>query len=186
MGSICDLISINPYFFAWLTVGSPAIMLFFIQEQSELLWLSFHQCLLPRTHRYLFKTEHVAVPNVSCYLIHDSMRQIYFPLSQLSMEVQFSLAHHIQAMVKSERNRQIVCEGGLVSTLLAHCQSMLLAPNHPLHLPVTRILEKLSSQAITHSDFRWNILSKVQTHAFLYCIQDEECFGFSFLLFKFL
>ncbi|XP_061601856.1 WD repeat- and FYVE domain-containing protein 4 isoform X2 [Cololabis saira] len=73
---------------------------------------------------------------------------------QLSMEVQFSLAHHIQAMVKSERNRQIMCEGGLVSTLLAHCRSVFLAPHHPLHLPVTRILEKLSSQAITHSDFR--------------------------------
>uniref|UniRef100_A0A3Q0T6I0 Uncharacterized protein n=1 Tax=Amphilophus citrinellus TaxID=61819 RepID=A0A3Q0T6I0_AMPCI len=73
---------------------------------------------------------------------------------QLSMEVQFSLAYHIQAMVKSERNRQIMCEGGLVSILLAHCQSILLSSNHPLHLPVTRILEKLSSQSITLSDFR--------------------------------
>lgn len=62
-------------------------------------------------------------------------------------------------MVKSERNRQIMCEGGLVSTLLAHCRSMLLSPNHPLHLPVTRILEKLSSQAISHSDFRSAMLS---------------------------
>lgn len=82
------------------------------------------------------------------------MRQISFPVSQLSMDVQFSLAHHIQAMVKSERNRQVMCEGGLVSTLLAHCKQMLVATNHPLHLPVTRILEKLSSQAITHADFR--------------------------------
>ncbi|XP_076019917.1 WD repeat- and FYVE domain-containing protein 4 isoform X2 [Genypterus blacodes] len=73
---------------------------------------------------------------------------------QLSMEVQLSLAHHIQAMIKSERNRQIMCEGGLVSTLLCHCRRMLLTPGHPLHLPVTRILEKLSSQAITYSDFR--------------------------------
>ncbi|XP_068423686.1 WD repeat- and FYVE domain-containing protein 4 isoform X1 [Clinocottus analis] len=73
---------------------------------------------------------------------------------QLSLEVQLSLAHHVQAMVKSERNRQIACEGRLVSTLLEHCRSMLLAPNHPLHLPVTRILEKLSSQAIKPSDFR--------------------------------
>ena len=87
------------------------------------------------------------------------MRHISFPFSQLSMEVQFSLAHHIQALVKPERNRQIVCEGGLVSTLLDHCRSMLMAPNHPLHLPVTRILEKLSSQAVTHSDFRLNRLS---------------------------
>uniref|UniRef100_A0A3Q2DP19 Alfy-like armadillo-like repeat domain-containing protein n=1 Tax=Cyprinodon variegatus TaxID=28743 RepID=A0A3Q2DP19_CYPVA len=73
---------------------------------------------------------------------------------QLSMEVQFSLAHHILAMFKSERNRQIMCEGGLVSTLLTHCRSMLLSPNHPLHLPVTRMFEKLSSQAILGSDFR--------------------------------
>uniref|UniRef100_A0A8C2WJA7 WDFY family member 4 n=1 Tax=Cyclopterus lumpus TaxID=8103 RepID=A0A8C2WJA7_CYCLU len=72
---------------------------------------------------------------------------------QLSTEVQLSLALHVQAMVKSERNRQIVCEGGLVSTLLTHCWSMLLAPNHPVHLPVTRILEKLASQAITPSNF---------------------------------
>lgn len=70
------------------------------------------------------------------------------------MDVQFSVVHHIQAMVKPEHNRQILCEGGLVSTILAHCRSMLLAPSHPLHLPVTRILEKLSSQAITHSEFR--------------------------------
>uniref|UniRef100_A0A3Q3FIT5 Alfy-like armadillo-like repeat domain-containing protein n=1 Tax=Labrus bergylta TaxID=56723 RepID=A0A3Q3FIT5_9LABR len=73
---------------------------------------------------------------------------------QLSMEVQLSLVHHIQDMVKSEQNRQIMCEGGLVSTLLAHCQSMLLNPHHPLHLPVTRVFEKLSSQAISHPDFR--------------------------------
>lgn len=74
------------------------------------------------------------------------------------MEVQFSLTYHVQAMVKSERNRQIMCEGGLVSKLLVHHRSILLAPNHPLHLPITRILEKLSSQAITHSDFRSEIV----------------------------
>ncbi|KAF3708270.1 WD repeat- and FYVE domain-containing protein 4 [Channa argus] len=73
---------------------------------------------------------------------------------QLSMEVQLSLVHHILAIIKTEQNRQVLCEGGVVSTILTCCKSMLLAPNHPLHLPVTRILEKLTSQAITHSDFR--------------------------------
>ncbi|KAK0130892.1 WD repeat- and FYVE domain-containing protein 4 [Merluccius polli] len=73
---------------------------------------------------------------------------------QLSMEVQYSVAQHIQAMVKSERNRQIMCEGGLMSTLLDHCGSILLAANHPLNLPITRILEKLASQAVTIPDFR--------------------------------
>ncbi|KAM4730214.1 WD repeat- and FYVE domain-containing protein 4 isoform 2-T2 [Anableps anableps] len=73
---------------------------------------------------------------------------------QLSMEIQCSLAHHILSMVKSERNRQILCEGGLVSTLLTHGRNILLYPNHHLHLPMTRIFEKLSSQAISHSEFR--------------------------------
>uniref|UniRef100_A0A3P9B4G9 Alfy-like armadillo-like repeat domain-containing protein n=1 Tax=Maylandia zebra TaxID=106582 RepID=A0A3P9B4G9_9CICH len=107
---------------------------------------------------------------------------------QLSMEVQLSLAHHIQAMVKSERNRQIMCEGGLVSILLAHCQSMLLTPNHPLHLPVTRILEKLSSQCITPSDFRsvmhinWSLYSKY----FFFVLNPQYCLYNLSLLRKFL
>uniref|UniRef100_A0A3B4B9E8 Alfy-like armadillo-like repeat domain-containing protein n=1 Tax=Periophthalmus magnuspinnatus TaxID=409849 RepID=A0A3B4B9E8_9GOBI len=73
---------------------------------------------------------------------------------QLSMDVQYALIHHIQGMVKSERNRQIMCDGGLITTLLTHCSKMLIEPKHPLHLPVTRILEKLSSQSITLKDFR--------------------------------
>ncbi|XP_053730843.1 WD repeat- and FYVE domain-containing protein 4 isoform X2 [Synchiropus splendidus] len=72
----------------------------------------------------------------------------------LSMEVQLSLANHILAVVRSERNRQIMCEGGLIPTLLLRCRRMLLMQDHPLHLPVTCILEKLSSQAITPADFR--------------------------------
>lgn len=68
------------------------------------------------------------------------------------------MANHVQSVVKSERNRQIMCEGGLISTLLAQCRSILLEKNHPLHLPVTRVLEKLSSQAITLSDFRSDML----------------------------
>ncbi|XP_031730721.1 WD repeat- and FYVE domain-containing protein 4 isoform X5 [Anarrhichthys ocellatus] len=102
-----------------------------------------------------FSCNHVILHPGAIRVIMTLLPSVFTPEDpQLSMEVQFSLAHHVQAMVKSERNRQIVCEGGLVSILLAHCRSMLLAPNHPLHLPVTRILEKLTSQAVTPSDFR--------------------------------
>ncbi|XP_037638382.1 WD repeat- and FYVE domain-containing protein 4 isoform X1 [Sebastes umbrosus] len=102
-----------------------------------------------------FTCDHIILHPGAIRVIMTLLPSIFTPKDpQLSMDVQFSLANHIQALVKSERNRQIVCEGGLVSTLLAYCQSMLLAPNHPLHLPVTRILEKLSSQAVKHSDFR--------------------------------
>ncbi|XP_039994634.1 WD repeat- and FYVE domain-containing protein 4 isoform X3 [Xiphias gladius] len=102
-----------------------------------------------------FTCNHIVLHPGAIRVIMTLLPAVFTPKDpQLSMEVQFALVHHVQAMVKPERNRQIMCEGGLVSTLLAHCQSMLLAPNHPLHLPITRILEKLSSQAITLSDFR--------------------------------
>ncbi|XP_028982965.1 WD repeat- and FYVE domain-containing protein 4 isoform X2 [Betta splendens] len=104
---------------------------------------------------YRFTREHVIFHPGAFRVMITLLPSVFTPEDpQLSVEVQFSLAHHIQAMVKPEQNRQILCEGGLVSTILTHCRSMLLAPNHPLHLPVTRILEKLSSQAITHLDFR--------------------------------
>ncbi|KAL0964144.1 hypothetical protein UPYG_G00319710 [Umbra pygmaea] len=73
---------------------------------------------------------------------------------QLSVEVQSSIAHHLQLMVKSERNRQIICEGGVVSTLLTNFQGILLRPEHPLHQPITRILEKLASNSISPKDLR--------------------------------
>ncbi|XP_041803075.1 WD repeat- and FYVE domain-containing protein 4 isoform X2 [Chelmon rostratus] len=105
--------------------------------------------------QYRFTCNHTILHPGAIRVIMTLLPSVFTPEDpQLSMEVQFSLANHIQAMVKSERNRQVMCEGGLVSTLLANYQCMLLTPNHPLHLPVTRILEKLSSQAITHADFR--------------------------------
>ncbi|KAL2083089.1 hypothetical protein ACEWY4_020862 [Coilia grayii] len=73
---------------------------------------------------------------------------------QLSLEVQYAVADHVQALLRSERNRQIMCEGGLLSTLLTHCPPLLLDPPHPLHLPVTRILEKLASQSISPANLR--------------------------------
>ncbi|XP_029110052.1 WD repeat- and FYVE domain-containing protein 4 [Scleropages formosus] len=73
---------------------------------------------------------------------------------QLSMELQLSVAHHIQSLVKSERNRQIMCEAGLLRTLLIHCQDILDSEENPLHLPVVRIFEKLASQAIDPAGLR--------------------------------
>ncbi|XP_010735894.3 WD repeat- and FYVE domain-containing protein 4 isoform X3 [Larimichthys crocea] len=105
--------------------------------------------------QFRFTCDHVILHPGAIRVVMTLLPSVFTPEDpQLSREVQFSLAHHIQAMVKSERNRQVMCEGGLVSTLLTHCQHMLLVSNHPLHLPVTRILEKLSSQAITHTDLR--------------------------------
>lgn len=80
---------------------------------------------------------------------------IYCPSDpQLSEEVQLSVAHHVQTLVKSERNRQIMCEFGLLSTLLTHCKHILMDNTNSLYLPVVRILEKLASQSMDHKDLR--------------------------------
>ncbi|XP_072534107.1 WD repeat- and FYVE domain-containing protein 4 isoform X2 [Salminus brasiliensis] len=73
---------------------------------------------------------------------------------QLSAELQLAVAHHVQSMVKSEQNRQIMCESGLLVTLLTHCKDILSNCAHLLHLPVVRILEKLASQSIDHTCLR--------------------------------
>ncbi|XP_061545443.1 WD repeat- and FYVE domain-containing protein 4 isoform X3 [Phycodurus eques] len=102
-----------------------------------------------------FTCDHVILHPGAIRVIMTLLPFIFTPEDiQLSMEVQLAVANHIQSAVESERNRQIMCEGGLLSTLLTHCRSMLLTPKDPLHLTVTRILERLSSQAITTSDFR--------------------------------
>ncbi|XP_023679913.1 WD repeat- and FYVE domain-containing protein 4 isoform X2 [Paramormyrops kingsleyae] len=83
------------------------------------------------------------------HVIMILLPKIFCPVDpQLSVEVQLSLAHHIQSLVKLERNRQIMCESGLLDTLLTHCQDILDGTDDPLHLPVVRIFEKMASQAI--------------------------------------
>ncbi|XP_030628686.1 WD repeat- and FYVE domain-containing protein 4 [Chanos chanos] len=73
---------------------------------------------------------------------------------QLSTELQLAVAHHVLNLVKSERNRQIMCEADLLSTLLTHCGDILIDNTHTLHLPVVRILEKLASHSIDHKCLR--------------------------------
>ncbi|MGH0139782.1 UNVERIFIED_CONTAM: hypothetical protein FKN15_070093 [Acipenser sinensis] len=75
-------------------------------------------------------------------------------LLQLSMELQFAVTDHVQSLVKSERNRQIMCMSGLLHTLLTHCHTILDNTAHPLHLSILRIFEKLASQAIEHKLLR--------------------------------
>ncbi|XP_035394817.1 WD repeat- and FYVE domain-containing protein 4 [Cygnus atratus] len=68
--------------------------------------------------------------------------------SQLSQEIQCAVADHIQSLVKSEKSRQVMCGSGLLSTIIASCQDAFRNESHPLHLPLTRVFEKLASQSI--------------------------------------
>ncbi|XP_056350777.1 WD repeat- and FYVE domain-containing protein 4 [Oenanthe melanoleuca] len=68
--------------------------------------------------------------------------------AQLSQEIQCAVVDHIQSLVKSEKSRQVVCESGLLSTIISSCQDAFCSDSHPLHLPLTRLFEKLASQAV--------------------------------------
>ncbi|NXE10849.1 WDFY4 protein, partial [Lophotis ruficrista] len=68
--------------------------------------------------------------------------------SQLSQEIQCAVVDHIQSLVKSEKSRQVMCGSGLLSTIITSCQDAFHNGSHPLHLPLTRVFEKLASQAI--------------------------------------
>ncbi|XP_051946182.1 WD repeat- and FYVE domain-containing protein 4-like isoform X2 [Xyrauchen texanus] len=88
-------------------------------------------------------------------LIMTLLPSIYCPSDpHLSKELQLAVAYHVQSLVKSERNRQIMCEFGLLSTLLTHCKHLLIDNSHSLHLPIVRIVEKLASQSMDHKCLR--------------------------------
>ncbi|MCI4376424.1 hypothetical protein PGIGA_G00188250 [Pangasianodon gigas] len=102
-----------------------------------------------------FSCDHTILHPGAIKVIMTLLPHIYCPTNpQLSVELQLAVAHHVQSLVKSERNRQIMCESGLLETLLSHCRDILSNSTHSLHLPVVRILEKLASQSIDHKSLR--------------------------------
>ncbi|XP_058155114.1 WD repeat- and FYVE domain-containing protein 4 isoform X2 [Dasypus novemcinctus] len=87
-------------------------------------------------------------PGMVCTMVRLLPRLYHSDHAQLCREIQCSVASHIQSLVKSEKNRQLMCEAGLLGTLLASCHHILASSSSPLHLGLIRIFEKLASQAI--------------------------------------
>ncbi|XP_057590853.1 WD repeat- and FYVE domain-containing protein 4 [Hippopotamus amphibius kiboko] len=87
-------------------------------------------------------------PGVLCIMVKLLPRLYHEDHPQLSEEIQCSMASHIQSLVKSEKNRQVVCEAGMLRTLMTSCHKALTASSSPLHSGLIRIFEKLASQAI--------------------------------------
>uniref|UniRef100_A0A8C3KM61 WDFY family member 4 n=1 Tax=Calidris pygmaea TaxID=425635 RepID=A0A8C3KM61_9CHAR len=81
--------------------------------------------------------------------------------SQLSQEIQCAVVDYIQSLVKSEKSRQVMCGSGLLSTIVTSCQDAFRNQSHPLHLPLTRVFEKLASQAIEPDVLRYQIVSSL-------------------------
>ncbi|NXP47087.1 WDFY4 protein, partial [Heliornis fulica] len=87
-------------------------------------------------------------PGAVCVMVRLLPRLYKEGHSQLSQEIQCAVADHIQSLVKSEKSRQVMCGSGLLSTIITSCQDAFYNESHPLHLPLTRVFEKLASQAI--------------------------------------
>ncbi|XP_004680724.1 PREDICTED: WD repeat- and FYVE domain-containing protein 4 [Condylura cristata] len=87
-------------------------------------------------------------PGVLCIMVRLLPRLYHEDHPQLSKEIQCSLTSHIQSLVKSEKNRQVMCEAGMLRTLMTSCRKALTSSSSPLHSGLIRIFEKLASQAI--------------------------------------
>uniref|UniRef100_A0A8C0ZGJ2 WDFY family member 4 n=1 Tax=Cyanistes caeruleus TaxID=156563 RepID=A0A8C0ZGJ2_CYACU len=87
-------------------------------------------------------------PGAACVMVSLLPKLYKEGHAQLSLEIQCALVDHIQSLVKSEKSRQVMCESGLLSTIITSCQDAFYSDSHPLHLPLTRVFEKLASQAV--------------------------------------
>ncbi|NXG61374.1 WDFY4 protein, partial [Hemiprocne comata] len=87
-------------------------------------------------------------PGAVCVMVRLLPKLYKEEHSQLSQEIQCALVDHIQSLVKSEKSRQVMCGSGLLRTIITSCQDAFCNEKHPLHLPLTRVFEKIASQAI--------------------------------------
>ncbi|KAH0510243.1 WD repeat- and FYVE domain-containing protein 4 [Microtus ochrogaster] len=87
-------------------------------------------------------------PGIICIMVRLLPRLYLDDHPQLSEEVQCSMASHLLSLVKSEKNRQVMCEAGMLRTLMTFCRRTLSTGGSALHSLLIRIFEKLGSQAI--------------------------------------
>lgn len=73
---------------------------------------------------------------------------------QAELTLQLYLAEVLRSLVRSERNQQVMCEAGLPGELLTRCRVALEDEQHPLHLPLQYMLERLAAQALEPRDLR--------------------------------
>ncbi|KFO33980.1 WD repeat- and FYVE domain-containing protein 4 [Fukomys damarensis] len=90
----------------------------------------------------------IVQPGMVCIMVRLLPQLYHKDHPQLSAEIQCSVASHLLSLVKSEKNRQVMCEVGMLRTLMTSCQGALYISSSPLHSRLIRIFEKLASQTI--------------------------------------
>ncbi|XP_030059030.1 WD repeat- and FYVE domain-containing protein 4 [Microcaecilia unicolor] len=105
--------------------------------------------LIPYSEDRLDGTDPVIVhPGAVCVLVRLLQCVHSEKEPQLSKEIQCSVANHILSCMKSEKNRQGLCEAGLLNIIVTFCQDVLCDNTDPLHIHLVKIFEKLASQAV--------------------------------------
>ncbi|XP_057626452.1 WD repeat- and FYVE domain-containing protein 4 [Chionomys nivalis] len=111
-------------------------------------------------------------PGIICIMVRLLPRLYLDDHPQLSEEVQCSMASHLLSLVKSEKNRQVMCEAGMLRTLMTFCSRTLSTGGSVLHSLLIRIFEKLGSQAI-EPDVLSPCPGESQDHRSLWTSQDS-------------
>ncbi|BFF93489.1 WD repeat and FYVE domain-containing protein 3 [Drosophila madeirensis] len=71
-----------------------------------------------------------------------------------AIQLQVYLSEIIKSLVRNERNQQIMCDHGLAEKLLKLTRRALAEEQHPLHVPMQYILERLAAQALQPTELR--------------------------------
>ncbi|NXN29623.1 WDFY4 protein, partial [Nycticryphes semicollaris] len=119
-----------------------------VQEEHPVAFKRSANKLPVSAHRWEIGDCAIVQPGAVCVMVRLLPKLYKEGHPQLSQEIQCAVVDHIQSLVKSEKSRQVMCESGLLSTIITSCQDAFRNQDHPLHLPLTRVFEKLASQAI--------------------------------------
>ncbi|XP_063160442.1 WD repeat- and FYVE domain-containing protein 4 [Candoia aspera] len=90
----------------------------------------------------------ILCPGALCVMVKLICKLHNEAYPELSWEVQYAVADHIQSLMSLEKNRQVACGAGLLGSIINSCSEVLHNANSPLHLPLIRLFEKLASQSI--------------------------------------
>uniref|UniRef100_A0A182W2J1 DUF4704 domain-containing protein n=1 Tax=Anopheles minimus TaxID=112268 RepID=A0A182W2J1_9DIPT len=74
--------------------------------------------------------------------------------TERAIALQYFVSDVIKSCVRSERNQQIMCDSGLNECIVRFCKEALIDEQHPLHLPLQYIFERLAVQALMPKELR--------------------------------
>ncbi|XP_050072593.1 WD repeat and FYVE domain-containing protein 3 [Anopheles maculipalpis] len=86
---------------------------------------------------------------------HDNNHPVTWnAFTERAIALQYFLSDIIKSCVRSERNQQIMCDNGLNECIVRYCKEALIDEQHPLHMSLQYIFERLAVQALMPKELR--------------------------------